>query len=137
MEQYDPTKVNIIVDGYTLVGFTDGDKITGERSEEKRSMMSGTDGHITFVKNANDSGEVTVSLKHNSPANEKLKQLYKSDQEFTFACIDSNFSGGDVGIAGTRCVVQNTPSFDRTDSVEGNEWTLLVADYEDSFVGVL
>jgi hypothetical protein len=143
MDLYDPTKVLINVASsslgiqHVLVGFAEGSKISGEREEDKREAHVGVDGHVTFVKNANDLGTVTISLKHNSPSNQILNQLYQSDEEFKFACIDSNFQGGDVGIAGTRCVVANKPPFDRGDSVSENEWTLLIADYEDSFAGIL
>ena len=137
MKQFDPSKVNVIVDGHTIVGYAEGSKISGERATEKRSSYVGTDGHVTFIKSADDSGEVTITLKHNSPSNEKLMELYKSDEEFTFSVVDANFSGGDVGATGTRCVVQNTPPFERTDEMSENEWVLLVADYESSFEGVL
>ena len=137
MEQYDPTKVQVMVDDHTLVGFAEGSKVEGERNTEKRETYVGVDGHATFVKSADDTGQVTITLKHNSPSNEKLNELYKSDDEFEFAVVDANFSGGDVGVAGTRCVVQNKPTFERTDSMAENEWVLLIADYEDSFENVL
>ena len=136
MEQYDPTKVSIIVAGHAVTGFAEGTKINAEREEDKRSAHVGVDGNVTFVKNANDLGRVTISLKHNSPSNEVLNALYKSDEEFEFAAIDMNEVGADIGVSGTRCVVASRPPFERGDEVVENEWELMVADYDGVFEGL-
>lgn len=134
--QYDPKKVMIIVDGFTITGFAEDSFITASRMTEKRTSHVGCHGEVTFSKSADDRGEVRIKIKHTSPANEKLMNLYLSDKEFDFACVDQNFSG-DVGVSGSSCVVQNYPDFERGKEVVEREWTLIVADYEEAFKGVL
>ena len=133
---WDPSKVQVIVDGHVATGFAEDSMITGSRQEDKRSAHVGASGEVTFVKSANDLAEVTITLKDTSPTNEKLKQLYNSDEEFDFSCEDQNFDG-DVGVAGSRCVVQNLPDFEKGNDMAEREWVLLVADYEEAFSGVL
>ncbi len=129
MDTYDPKKVKIIVAGLVIVGFADGTKIVGERNTEKRTQHVGTDGANTFVESADDTGTITITLKHNSPSNLALRELYKSKDTFSAAIVDGNFEG-DVGIAGSECVVENMPAFERGKEVSEPEWVLLVADYE-------
>lgn len=129
---YDPTKVKILLNDYTVVGFAESSMITVSRMTEKRSSHVGAQGNVTFVKSADDRAEVTIKLKHTSPSNTKLMELYKSDAEFKFSVLDQNFKG-DVSGAATRCVVKNTPDFDRGTEVTENEWVLIVADYEEAF----
>lgn len=133
---YNPKKVQTIVDGYTLTGFGEDTMIEASRMSEKRSSHVGAQGNVTFSKSADDRAEVTFTLKTTSPANEKLKQLHDSDEEFDFSCIDQNFDG-DVGASGSRCVVQDVPDFARGNEVDEVEWTLIVADYETAFEGVM
>jgi len=132
--QYDPTKVNAIVDGTVLTGFGEDTMISASRMEDKRNIHVGAQGEHTFMKNANDAAEVTFTLAGNSPANAKLMELYKQDEPFDFAVVDGNFSA-DVGISGSECVVQNTPDYEKGGELEERDWTLIVADYEEAFVG--
>lgn len=129
---YDPSKVKVVVDDYVMTGFAEGSMIKVARMTEKRSSHVGAQGAVTFVKSADDRAEVTISLKHTSPANDKLMKLYKSDEEFKFSVVDQNFKD-DVGGAGSRCVIKNTPDFERGNEVVENEWVLIVADYEEAF----
>lgn len=133
---YDPTKVLVIVDGFTLTGFAEDSMIEASRMTDKRSSHVGAQGNVTFSKSADDRAEVTFHLKQTSPANEKLKQLYETDEEFDFSCVDQNFDG-DVGASGSRCVVQNDSDFARGNEEDEVEWTLIVADYETAFEGVI
>jgi len=128
---YDPTKVKVVVDDYVMTGFAEGSMVTVSRMTEKRSSHVGAQGEVTFVKSADDRAEVTITLKHTSPTNAKLMSLYKSDEEFNFSVIDQNFKG-DVGGTGSRCVIKNTPDFERGNELSENEWVLIVADYEEA-----
>lgn len=132
--EYDPTKVNVIVDGVHITGFADGSMITGSRNTDKWSQHVGVDGNVTFVKSADDTGEVTITLKHTSASNQILEQIYNEGKTVDFACVDANFEG-DVGINGSECKVVR-PDFERTDEVSEPEWTLLVSDYTNTFENV-
>jgi hypothetical protein len=128
---YDPTKVQVVVGGDVITGFAEGSMIKISRMTEKRSSHVGAQGEVTFVKSADDRAEVTITLKHTSPANAKLMSLYKSDEEFEFAVSDQNFKN-DVGGSGSRCVIKNIPDFERGNELTENEWVLIVADYEEA-----
>lgn len=134
MAQYDPTRINVIVDGYVVTGFGEDTMVSASRMEDKRSIHVGAQGESTFMKSANDAAEVTFTLSGNSPANAKLKALYEQDEPFEFAVIDSNFFS-DVGISGSECVVQSLPDYEKGAELEEKEWTLIVADYEEAFEG--
>lgn len=129
---YNPKKIEVIVDGISMVGFAEDSIVEAERMEDKREMVVGAKGDVDFIENADDSGTVTITLKHNSPSNAILKDLYDSGKVFDFAVVDQNFRR-DVGVAGSRCKVASTPTFARGDSISDREWTLLVADYEEAF----
>jgi len=130
--RYDPQRVHTVVDGTEITGFAEGTMITASRMEDKRDIYVGAQGNHTFTKNANDAAEVTITLQGNSQANSKLEELYNQDEPFSFACVDQNVSG-DVSAYGSECVVQSLPDFEKGGELEEREWTLIVANYEESF----
>ena len=131
-DQYDPQEVFVIVDGYVVTGFTEDSMISAERSEDKVETHVGSQGEVTFVKNANDVGQMTISLKHNSPSISKLNELYKAGNKFPVNAEDQNFDG-DVSAGGSEAMISNPGSFERGGSVSDKEFTLLIADYEEVF----
>jgi len=135
-QTYDPTKVMTIVDGFVLSGFVESEMITVSRMSDKRSTVVGAQGNVTVNKSADDRAEVTIKLKHTSPSNYKLDQLYNSDETFSFAALDMNFAG-DVGGSGAEAVVTSRPDFKRGNEASDNEWTIVVFDYEEVFSEIL
>ena len=132
MATYDPKKVNVIVGGVVITGFADGEMVVGERNTEKRTQVVGAKGEVDIVQSADNTGKITITLKHTSPSNHVLKGLYKSSTQFPVVVVDSNIKG-DVGMAGSLCSIENLPNFERGDDISNNEWVLLVDDYEMSF----
>lgn len=133
---YDPTKVQVVVNGFTVTGFAEGSMISVSRNTDKREMDVGADGTVDFIESADDTAIMNITLKHGSPANQKLQELYDSGEEFTVAVVDQNFDG-DVGHSGSRCKVGNLADDERTDSMAEREWPILIADHEAAFEGVL
>lgn len=136
-DQYDPRNVAVIVNGVEIVGFADGTFIEGERSTERYSADVGAKGDVTFVRSADDTGTITITLKHNSPSNAHLLELWRQQDDpnaepITILVQDRNFDG-DVGVSGSQCKIVNLPAFSRGDEVEDSEWQFLVADYEAAF----
>ena len=129
---YDPTEVFVIVDGHIVTGFAEGSMISAERLEDKVELDTGAQGEQTFVINANDGGEMTITLKHNSPSLEKLKSLYNQGAKFPVNVEDQNFDG-DVGAGGSEAMISNPGAFERSDDVSDKEINLLIADYEEVF----
>lgn len=136
MANYDPQEVVIVVDGEFLVGFAEDSMIEAGRMNPKRDSAVGAQGRVVFIENADDRGEVTITLQATSPSNEKLQELYESGEEFSFLALDSNFDDGDVSAYGSRCKVANQPPFERGSDLTENEWELIVADYETAFENV-
>ena len=135
--QYDPRQVAVIVSGRELVGFAEGTFIEAERSTERWSADVGAKGDVTFVRSADDTGTITVTLKHDSPSNAFLHELWRrqddpTSEPITISVQDRNFNG-DVSVSGSECKIQNLPTFSRGDEVEDVEWVFLVADYDAAF----
>lgn len=136
-DQYDPRKVAVIVNGREIVGFAEGTFIEGALSSERWSADVGAKGEVTFVRNADPTGTITITLKHNSPSNGFLHELFKQQDEegaepITISVQDRNFEQ-DVGLSGSECRIIKWPDFSRGDEIEDAEWEFLVADYESAF----
>jgi len=134
---YDPRNVAVIVNGREIVGFAEGTFIEAERSTERYSADVGAKGEVTFVRSADDTGTLTITLKHNSPSNAFLYQLWQQQdnpnaEPITILVQDRNFNG-DVSVSGSECKIVNLPPFSRGDEVEDAEWQFLLANYESAF----
>lgn len=134
---YDPRNVAVIVNGREIVGFAEGTFIEAERSTERYSPDVGAKGEVTFVRSADDTGTVTITLKHNSPSNAFLHELWRQQDDptaepITILVQDRNFDG-DVSVSGSECKIVNLPPFSRGDEVEDAEWQFLLANYESAF----
>ncbi|QTL96561.1 DUF3277 family protein [Iocasia frigidifontis] len=134
-DQYDSTEIYVVVDGHVVTGFAEDSMISAERSEDKVETHVGAQGEVTFVKSANDVASMTITLKHNSPSIQKLQELYKAGNKFAVNVEDQNFDG-DVSAGGSEAMISNPGSFERGGSVSDKEFTLLIADYEETFSGV-
>jgi len=131
-DQYDPRNVAVIVNGQQIVGFADGTFIEAEKDEDTWSKDVGAQGDVTFVRSADPTGTITLTLKHNSPSNAYLTELARSEETVSILIQDKNFDG-DVSAGGSEAKVQKPASFSRGDEVEDMEWVFLVADYEQAF----
>jgi hypothetical protein len=77
---YDPKEVRVIVAGIPLRGFADGSKVEVEQTEDTFSMVTGSDGDVTRVRNNNDSGMIRVRLQQSSSSNTYLSGLHAADK---------------------------------------------------------
>lgn len=139
-DMYDPRQVAVIVNGREIVGFAEGTFVTGERSTDRYGEPDvGAKGEVTWVRSADDTGTITITLKHNSASNAYLHQLFQQQDEpggeVTVSVVDRNFDG-DVSVGGSDARIANLPSFSRGAEVEDVEWVIRVADYSAAFEGV-
>lgn len=132
VDTYDPTEVYVIAAGHVTTGYAEDSMITAERLEDKIEAHVGAQGETTFVRNANDVAEVTITLKHNSPSIAHYLELYNASERFALNVEDANFAE-DVSAGGLEAIVSNIGSFERGGDVSDKEITLLVADYEENF----
>lgn len=139
-DQYDPRQVAVIVNGREIVGFAEGTFISAERSSERYGEPDvGAKGEVTWVRSADDTGTITLTLKHNSASNGYLHELFRQQDdpgfELTVSVVDRNFDG-DVSVGGSDARIANLPPFNRGEEVEDVEWVIRVADYDAAFEGV-
>jgi|GEM_PF-404983 len=132
VRQYDPRDVAVVVDGHTVVGFADGTFVEAEKNEDEVTMDVGAQGDVTFVDAADNTGTITLTLKHNSPSIAKFMELRKSKEPFSIRITDRNFQG-DVSVGGSQARIQKAPAFSRGDNVEDVEIVILVADWDQVF----
>lgn len=127
-EVYNPKNVNTVVDGVIVTGYQDGTMVQCARSNDKFSMDVGSQGDVTFVENADDTGTITVTVKHTSPTASYLMSKAKSKTPFPVQVIDSN--NGNFKAGGSEALVQRSPDVERSNEVSGLEFAFLVADYD-------
>jgi hypothetical protein len=72
---YDPKSVKVLVAGFPITGYADGDFVTIEPSGEDYTMTTGADGEVTRVKQNNFAGTITLTLQASSGANDILNSL--------------------------------------------------------------
>lgn len=129
-EQYDPMDVFVLVDGDVVTGFAEDSMVSCEPLEDKVELHKGTQGEGTFVINANDGGEVAISLAHNSPSLSMLNQLYHAAEIFSVNVVDrSEYGSSSAG--GSEAMVASMDSMERGGDVSDREVTILVDDYQE------
>ncbi|HDR4393017.1 DUF3277 domain-containing protein [Bacillus cereus] len=127
VDSYDPKKVSVIVDGEFMVGFMDGTFVNCEKNEDNVIPHVGAHGDVTFAESADDTGTITITLKHTSASLPKLRKLSKEKRNFPIQVIDANDSKFKAG--GNECRVLKTPSTEFGAEVSGVEVQVYVADY--------
>ena len=80
VKHYDPALYPLTWRGILFRGFSDGTMIAVERSEDAYSMAVGGTGDVTFVRNRNRTGSVTVMLQAASPTNDELSTVALLDE---------------------------------------------------------
>jgi hypothetical protein len=72
---YDPVRTIFSWNGVEAVEWVKGTMIEVEYNEDLTTLVVGTDGVGTTVKNANRSGRITITLKSTSPTNQLWSAL--------------------------------------------------------------
>ncbi|MBN2157923.1 MAG: hypothetical protein JW807_00905 [Spirochaetes bacterium] len=127
-EFYDPQEVRIIVNGFDLTGFTDGDKIKIEPvTKEAFKSHAGVDGDTSFSKVHDNRHAITVNLKHGSPSNALLDGLLKSGANVAVS-IMNNSEGKYIG-GGSYGRISERPGVTFGGETGKREWKIIVADY--------
>ncbi|KAA0766404.1 phage protein [Bacillus sp. SH5-2] len=126
-ESYDPKKVSVIVDGQFMVGYMDGTFVNCEKNEDNFIPHIGAHGDVTFAKSADNTGTITITLKHTSSSLPFLRKLSKEDRDIPVQVIDANNSKFKAG--GNEARILKTPSTEFGSEVSGVEVPIYVADY--------
>lgn len=126
MAAYDVKKITVVVDGQYLTGFSSDSKVSAEMSEDRLIEYIGVDGEVDFSKNANNAGEVTVTLKSTSPSVRHLNNLANARKVFPLSVIDLNENG--VNATGSEAFVRQPVLPDNAKEITDVEFTIFVGD---------
>ena len=127
-ELYDPKKVQLIVNGLTVTGFADGDKIKVEPvTKEAIKSVAGIDGDVSIAKVNDDRHNIIFTLKEESPSNKALDALRKLPT--SFAVMVKNSSAGKYIGGGTGSWIAEKPSPTFGPEPPKREWKILVPNY--------
>ena len=127
---YDPKKVNVVVNGFTLTGYSDGSKVKVDPvTEEEWKTFVGVCGTVVWTKVNDERYSVTVSLYKESPSSKTLDGLRKLPS--SFPVMITNKSAGKYLGGGTEARIVNKPPTEfGADSLK-REYKIIVADYSE------
>ena len=126
-QTYDPTKVEVLVMGVPTVGFAEGSMVKATRNSDQTTTHVGATGQVDFVESADKSGEVSITLKHNSPTNGLFQTLHNQKLKFPIICVDINI-GTQFGFNAMECKVKKQPDFERGKDMGEVEWVFVAAE---------
>jgi len=78
---FDPKDVIIIVGGFPMGGFADGEFMSFERNNDAFTQSVGADGDTTRVKSNDRSGSLTITLDQTSLSNDVLSGIAQLDEK--------------------------------------------------------
>lgn len=129
---YDTKQVNLVLNGYTVTGYTEDSFINIEPlTKEKFTTQAGAQGDFSYSKNHDERTKITITLLQNSPSHLVLKNL--ADIENLFPVTISNTSDGKYIGSGSQAMVMERPTIEFGKELKEIEWVIVVGDYKDSF----
>ncbi len=128
---YDPKKVQLIVNGFTVTGFSEGDKIKIDpMTKEEYKTVVGIDGDVSFSKVNDDRYTITITLKEESPSNKAFDALRLLPSSFTV--MVKNTSAGKYIGGGINARIVEKPGLTFGADAPKREWKILVPKYSGS-----
>lgn len=113
---YDPKKVNVIVNGKAITGFSADGVITVTRNEDTVTTVVGVKGDVGYSENANESGNVALTLMGTSASLAYLRNLCLKRTPVTITISDANDAGA-VQIAEDECRILKPPDINRAKEI--------------------
>ncbi|WP_306568990.1 phage structural protein [Faecalispora jeddahensis] len=90
VSSYDPKKVNIAVGGRILTGFASDGVVTVTKNEDSVTPSVGAKGDVAYSENANESGNVAITLMSTSSSLAYLRQLEAKRKLVNLNITDAN-----------------------------------------------
>jgi len=125
---YDPLKVNVVIAGVYVTGFSEGSMVECARNEDRITPYMGVKGEWAAALNMNNSGTITITLQQGSPMNDILQRLSNRLDNFPIMVIDTNI-GGAFKAGGNNSIILTEPSVARNAELTDRVWTIFVFDY--------
>ena len=98
---YDPKKVTVNVGGRIITGFADSSVVSISSSEDRVTPSVGAQGDVVYSENANESGNIVMSLQITSASLPYLKKLAIDRQETDILISDANKDTAET-VSGSR-----------------------------------
>lgn len=126
---YDSKKVNLIVNysggTHAITGFAEGSEIAIARNSEAYTQHKGIKGDVDFAETNDNSGTITITLKHTSASNRVLTEIFNNREQFDCYVVDGNdFSKTKDG--GSDCVIQKPADKSFGAEIGEREWVIAV-----------
>lgn len=124
---YNPSEVNVNVQGRTIEGFAEDEMVRTERLDENEmSARVGAKGDFTLQKNLNKAGAIIITLKQNSPSNVFLQSLKEADSIFAVA-ITVKHNHQEL-MTGSTCAIGIAPRPTMGKEESDREWNIVVGE---------
>lgn len=123
---YNPKKVAVIIGGFTMSGFADGEFVSVAMDNDQWDLKVGTDGEGTRSKSNDFSGTIKVTLMQSSDSNAILQAFWNSDRlsdSGVFPVLIKDNSGKSL-YAADQCWVQKQTEGKFGKTVESREWMI-------------
>ncbi len=126
---YDPKKVTVNVGGRIITGFAESSVVSVSTSEDRVTPAVGAQGDVVYSENANESGNVVMSLQTTSAALPYLKRLAINREETDILISDANTDTAET-ISGSRCRVTKIPDGKKEKAAGSVDVTIFVPKLE-------
>ena len=113
---YDPKKVNVIVNGVAITGFSSDGVITVTRNEDIVTTQVGSKGDVAYSENANESGNIAMTLMGTSSSLPYLRTLAVKRTALSVMISDANDATA-VNVAEETCRILKPPDITRAREV--------------------
>ena len=113
---YDPRKVNLILNGKIITGFSPDGVITVTRNEDIVTTVVGTKGDVAYSENANESGNIAFTLLETSSSMAYVRSLALKRTPIQVTITDANDVGA-VNVAEDQCRILKPPDTTRAKEV--------------------
>lgn len=123
---YNPKKVAVIVGGFAISGYADGEFVTITMDEDQFDLKVGTDGEGTRAKSNNNSATVKIMLMQSSDANTILQSFWNSDKisdSGIFPLLIKDNSGRSL-YAADQAWIQKQPEAKFGKTTDTREWII-------------
>jgi hypothetical protein len=133
MGNYDPGRIQIIINGFLIAGYAPGSFVKVSRNKPSFTVKIGSDGLPVRTKSRDISGTITITLLQNSSSNDVLSGFVLTDEQVdggTGAVGPAlvNDLNGTTVYKSSQSWVQQPADGEFADEAGNREWTIACAD---------
>ncbi|WP_186650079.1 phage structural protein [Fluviispira vulneris] len=126
---YSPKDVLVVVGVVPITGYADGSFVEVDYNEEAYKLVIGADGEATRVKNANESGKITIKLTQSSMCNDLLSAIHIADRATGNGIVPILIKDklGTSTMFAAECYIEKAPKLSYGKDMETREWVFVAA----------